>query len=192
MTALILVGIPFGFFVNNFSVLALDAISWNATLIGLVTTAVGVVDIVIQGALLGFLLPRLGERGVIISGVVTQAVGLLALALVASILAQPWLFVVGTLALAAGQGAATATMDGVLANSVGDDEQGWLAGTTQSLSSGIGIVAPLLAGLLYSQLGHAAPYALGCALMVAAVAVLSRAPFPGGAALNERAQVQSV
>jgi len=104
MAAMIMVGLPFGFFVNNFSVLALDAIGWNATLIGLVTAAVGVVDIIIQGALLGILLPRLGERGVIISGVVTQAVGLLALALVASPLAQPWLFVVGTLALAAGQG----------------------------------------------------------------------------------------
>ncbi len=49
MAAMIMVGLPFGFFVNNFSVLALDAIGWNATLIGLVTAAVGVVDIIIQG-----------------------------------------------------------------------------------------------------------------------------------------------
>ncbi len=45
---------PFGFFVNNFSVLALDAISWSPTAIGLLTACVGVIDIAIQGVLLGF------------------------------------------------------------------------------------------------------------------------------------------
>lgn len=174
----VLVGIPFGFFVNNFSVLALDSIAWGPTQIGLVTAAVGIIDIVIQGVLLGFLLPRLGERGVIVSGIATQAIGLVALALVASLLAQPWLFILGTLGLAAGQGAATATMDGVLSNSVGDDEQGWLAGTTQSLSAGIGIIAPLLAGVLYAQVAQAAPYLLGFVLMVAAIIVIARARFP--------------
>ncbi|MFT4285527.1 MAG: MFS transporter [Protaetiibacter sp.] len=177
LTGFVLVGIPFGFFVNNFSVLALDSIGWGATPIGLLTATVGIVDIAIQGVLLGVLLPRIGERGVIVSGIVTQAAGLLGLALVASLFGEPWLFIVGTLALAAGQGAATATMDGVMSNQVGDDEQGWLAGTAQSLSSAIGIVAPLLAGALYAGVAHAAPYWLGLAMMVAAAVVIARARF---------------
>lgn len=177
MIGLVLVGLPFGFFVNNFSVLALDAISWNPTAIGLLTACVGIIDIAIQGVLLGFLLPRIGERGVIVGGILSQAVGLVALAAVASLLAQPWLFVVGALTLAAGQGAATATMDGVLSNAVGDDEQGWLAGAAQSLNSAVGAVAPLLAGLLYAHVAHAAPYVLGAALMVTAAVVISRASF---------------
>ncbi|MFT4028348.1 MAG: MFS transporter, partial [Protaetiibacter sp.] len=91
MVGLLLVGIPFGFFVNNFSVLGLDAIGWDATAIGLLTAAVGIIDIVIQGWLLGVLLPRIGERGVIVSGIVAQAAGMIALAVLASLFAQPWL-----------------------------------------------------------------------------------------------------
>ncbi len=178
MIGLALVGLPFGFFVNNFAVLALDSIRWNATSIGLLIAAVGIVDILIQGVLLGLLLPRIGERAVIVSGIVGQALGLVALAVVASVAAQPVIFVIGALLLAAGQGAATATMDGVLSNSVGHDEQGWLAGAAQSLNAAIGTIAPLLAGLLYTQVGHAAPYAIGAALMVAAAVVIGRAPFP--------------
>ncbi|MFN3950482.1 MFS transporter [Microbacterium sp.] len=177
MVGLVLVGLPFGFFVNNFSVLALDAIDWNPTAIGLLTACVGIIDIAIQGVLLGFLLPRIGEKGVIVSGIVTQAVGLVALAGVASLLAEPWLFIVGALTMAAGQGAATATMDGVLSNAVGDDEQGWIAGAAQSLNAAIGTVAPLVAGLLYAHVAHAAPYVLGALLMVAAAVVIARAGF---------------
>jgi DHA1 family tetracycline resistance protein-like MFS transporter len=163
------------FFVNNFSVLALDSIGWTATKIGLLTAFVGVIDIVIQGALLGFLLRRMGERGVLLAGILAQAAGIGSLAVVASLLAQPWLFIVGTLVLAAGQGAAQATMDGVASNAVGPDEQGWLAGAIQSITAGIGVVAPLLAGALYASISHAAPYLLGAVMMVAAALVLARA-----------------
>lgn len=181
LIGIILVSLPFGFFVNNFSVLALDSIAWGPTAIGLLVACVGIVDIVIQGVLLGVLLPRIGERGVIVSGIVAQATGLVALAVVASVFAQPWLFIVGALGLAAGQGAATATMDGVLSNAVADDEQGWLAGTAQSLNSAIGMIAPVLAGVLYAGIAHAAPYLLGASLMVGAAIVIARARFANAA-----------
>ncbi|MGN7965897.1 MFS transporter [Microbacterium sp. 22179] len=170
-----LLALPFGFFVNNFSVLALDSIQWGPTQIGLLTAGVGIIDILIQGVLLGILLPRIGERGVIVSGIVAQAIGLTGLAIVASVLAQPWVFIVGALMLAAGQGAATAAMDGAMSNAVGDDEQGWLGGVTQSLNAAMGTVAPLIAAALYAGISHAAPYWLGVALMVVAAIVVGRA-----------------
>lgn len=170
-----LLALPFGFFVNNFSVLALDSIQWGPTQIGLLTAAVGIIDIVIQGVLLGILLPRIGERGVIISGIVAQTIGLAGLALVASVFAQPWVFILGALMLAAGQGAATAALDGAMSNSVGADEQGWLGGVTQSLNAAMNTAAPLIAGALYVTVSHAAPYWLGVALMIVAVLVVSGA-----------------
>nr|AIA16810.1 TetA [uncultured bacterium] len=170
-----LLALPFGFFVNNFSVMAYDSIQWGPTAVGLLTAAVGIVDILIQGVLLGILLPRMGERGVIVSGIVAQTIGLIALALVASIFAQPWLFIVGALVLAAGQGAAQAAMDGAMSNAVGDDEQGWLGGATQSLNAAMSTVAPLIAAALYATVSHAAPYWLGAAIMVVAAIVVGRA-----------------
>jgi len=176
-----LLALPFGFFVNNFSVLALDSIHWGPTQIGLLTAGVGIIDILIQGVLLAILLPRMGERGVIVSGIVTQMVGLAGLALVASILAQPWVFIVGALLLAAGQGASQAAMDGAMSNAVGDDEQGWLGGATQSLNAAMSTVAPLLAAALYTLVSHAAPYWLGVALMAVAAIVVMRAHIPNSA-----------
>lgn len=170
-----LLALPFGFFVNNFSVLALDSISWGPTQIGLLTAGVGIIDILIQGVLLGILLPRIGERGVIISGIVAQAIGLVGLAVVASVFAQPWVFIVGALMLAAGQGASTAALDGAMSNAVGDDEQGWLGGATQSLNAAMNTAAPLIAGALYVTVSHAAPYWLGAGLMVVAAIVVGRA-----------------
>ncbi len=174
LIALVLIGVPFSMFVNNFSVLAIDQVQWSATQIGLLTAAIGVLDIILQGGVMQLLLPRIGERGVIIAGVVTQAIGLFALALVGSILAQPWLLIVGTLALGAGQGPATAAMDGLLSVQAGDDEQGWIAGVMQSLNTGINVLAPVLAGVLYAGLSHSMPYWLGLVMMIAAVLVLSR------------------
>ncbi len=177
LIALVLIGVPFSMFVNNFSVLAIDEVQWSATQIGLLTAAIGILDIIIQGGLMQLLLPRIGERGVIIAGVVTQAVGLFALALVGSLFAQPWLLIVGTLALGAGQGPATAAMDGIISVQAGDDEQGWIAGVMQSLTTGVNVIAPVLAGVLYASLAHSTPYWLGLAMMVAAVIVLGRIPF---------------
>lgn len=170
-----LLALPFGFFVNNFSVLALDSIQWGPTQIGLLTAGVGIIDILIQGVLLGILLPRIGERGVIVSGIVAQMIGLAGLAIVASVLAQPWVFIVGALLLAAGQGASQAAMDGAMSNAVGDDEQGWLGGATQSLNAAMSTVAPLIAAALYTTVSHAAPYWLGVAIMIVAAIVVGRA-----------------
>lgn len=177
LVALVLIGVPFGMFVNNFSVLALDQVHWSPTEVGLLTAAIGVLDIVLQGVVMQLLLPRIGERGVILAGVVAQAAGLLALAVVGSLLAQPWLLIVGTLALGGGQGPATAAMDGVLSQQAGDDEQGWMAGVIQSLTTAINVLAPILAGVLYAGIAHSAPYWLGFAMMIAAVVALARAGF---------------
>ncbi len=175
LIAFALMALPFGFFVNNFSVLALDSLAWGPTQIGLLTAGVGVIDILIQGVLLAILLPRIGERGVVVSAIVAQALGLAALAIVASVFAQPWVFIVGALMLAAGQGASQAAMDGAMSNAVGDDEQGWLGGVTQSLTAAMNTIAPLIAAALYAMVSHAAPYWLGVAIMALAAVVVLRA-----------------
>jgi MFS transporter, DHA1 family, tetracycline resistance protein len=192
MIGFALLALPFGMFVNNFSVMAYDSIGWGPTAIGLLIAAVGIVDIIVQGALLGVLLPRMGERAVIVSGIIGQALGLAALALVASVLAQPWVFIAGSLLLAAGQGAAQAAMDGAMSNAVGADEQGWLGGATQSLNAAMSTVAPLLAGALYAVVSHAAPYCLGALLMVVAAVVIARARFTDAARLPRAASPSAV
>lgn len=172
-----LISIPFAFYVNNFSVLSLDAVGWGPTQIGWVVSGVGVVDILIQGVLLGWLLKTFGERGVVMGGMIGQLVGCFGLALVASVLPVPWLLVTAGLMLAAGQGGMQAALSGLMSASVGADEQGWLAGGMSSLGSAVQMLAPLLAGWLYG-VSHGAPYWLGVLLIAAAAITLMRSTRP--------------
>lgn len=168
-----LVSIPFAFFTNNVSVLALDSVNWGPTQLGVLLSAVGVLDIVVQGLLLGLLIRRLGERGVVLAGMIGQLIGCFGLALVASLLPLPWLLAGAALVFAAGQGGMTAALDGLMSSSVGADEQGWLAGGLTSLGSAVQMTAPLLAGWLYG-ISHGAPYWLSVGLIAAAAITLMR------------------
>lgn len=178
LTTLVLLTIPFTFFASNFSVLAIDAVSWNATQIGFLLAVIGVLDIIVQGGVLSFLLPRIGERRTIMIGIAGQAVGIAALAITASLLTQPWILILGVLMLGACQGLTQAPLDGLLSSAAGDDEQGKVAGAMQSTTSGIQMLGPLVAGLLYSGIAHAAPYAIGFALIVTALLVFRRVSIP--------------
>ncbi|HEY3339716.1 MAG TPA: MFS transporter [Propionicimonas sp.] len=173
LIAFTLVSIPFAFFVNNVSVLALDAIQWGPTQVGLLLSGVGVVDIIIQGALLGPLVKRFGERGVVVAGMVGQLIGCLGLALVASLVPLSGLLASAALMFAAGQGGMQAALDGVMSSSVGADEQGWLAGGMSSLGSAVQMTAPLLAGWLYG-ISHGAPYWLSVGLIALAAFTLAQ------------------
>ena len=180
LIAFTLVSIPFAFFVNNVSVLALDAVAWGPTQVGLLLSGVGVVDIIIQGALLGPMVTRFGERGVVVAGMVGQGFGCLGLALVASFVPMSWLLASAALMFAAGQGGMQAALDGVMSSSVGADEQGWLAGGMSSLGSAIQMTAPLIAGWLYG-ISHGAPYWLSVGLVAVAAITLARSTRNTGA-----------
>ncbi|WP_406140098.1 MFS transporter [Streptomyces sp. NBC_01089] len=174
LTGFTLISIPFYFYVNNLPVLGKDSVGWGPAQVGLLMSAAGILDIVIQGGLLALLLPRIGERGVILSGIAGQAVGCAGMALVAFCLGAPQLLAVAALLFASGQGAMTAALDGLMSNAVGADEQGRPAGGISSIGSAIQMTAPLLAGWLYASTGHATPYTLGFLMIVAAAVLLSR------------------
>jgi len=169
-----LISVPFAFFANNFSVLALDTLGWGPTQVGLLTSGVGVTDIIIQGILLGLLVRWLGERGLVLAGMIGQLIGCLGLAVAAAFLPSAWVFGIGAMVFAAGQGAMTAALEGLMSSSVGADEQGWLAGGVSAVGSAVQMVGPLLAGWLYASASHASPYWLGAILIAAAAVVLWR------------------
>jgi DHA1 family tetracycline resistance protein-like MFS transporter len=172
LIALTLAAIPFSFFAMNVSVLAKDAIAWGPTQIGLLVSVIGVLDIVIQGGLVRFLIPRIGEHRVALGGLVGQAVGCALLALVGSFLPLPQVFIVGLLLFGAAEGGTSAAVQGLISRSVPDDEQGALAGGLGSIHSATEVIVPLLGGYLYSRLGAGVPYALGVVFLLSAIAFI--------------------
>ncbi len=169
-----LISLPFAFFVNNFSVLALDTLNWGPTQVGLLTSGIGVTDIVIQGGLLGLLIRLMGDRGVVIAGMLGQLIGCVGLAVTATFVPSAALFGNAALLFGASQGAQTAALEGMLSTAVDASEQGWLAGAFSSLGSVTQMLGPLLAGWLYASLSHTAPYWLGAVVIGAATVVLWR------------------
>jgi DHA1 family tetracycline resistance protein-like MFS transporter len=165
--------LPFMLFTSNISVLGLDIVNWGPTEMGLLLSAVGVLDVIVQGGLLGFLIRRLGESGVVVASLLGQMIGLTVLAIAATFLQTPWLLVVGSLLLSCTQGAMTATMDGLMSRSVGPDEQGWLAGGMNSVLGICQMTGPILAGWLYG-FTPSFPYWLGAVLIGCAAVFLRR------------------
>lgn len=166
LLGMLFVSVPMAGLQTNLGVVAKDAISWGPTQIGLLLLGVGIVDIVVQGGLLRLALPRIGERGVIVAGLVGQGIGYAIIGLVASALALPWLFVVGALIFAGSEGGSGPAMAGLLSAAVSHREQGWVMGGLQSMNSAARVIGPLLAGLLYSAVSHSAPYWCGVAVML--------------------------
>lgn len=169
-----LISLPFAFFVNNFSVLALDTLNWGPTQVGLLTSGIGVTGIVIQGGLLGLLIRLMGDRGVVIAGMLGQLIGCVGLAVTATFVPSAAIFGAAALLFGASQGAQTAALEGMLSTAVDASEQGWLAGAFSSLGSVTQMLGPLLAGWLYASLSHTAPYWLGAVVIGAATVVLWR------------------
>ena len=156
--------IPMAGFQSNMSVFGLDVLHWGPAMIGWFMLGVGVLDILVQGVLVRYLAPRIGERNIVIIGILGQGIGYLLLAIVASF-TSVWLFVFGGLLFAASEGGTGPALSGLASRSVSHREQGWLMGGMQSMNSAARVIGPLIAGALYSTVGRGAPYWFGLAVI---------------------------
>jgi DHA1 family tetracycline resistance protein-like MFS transporter len=183
-----LAAVPLALFGGNVPVLTKDVLSWNTVEVGLLMSGVGIVDIIVQGGLLAVMLRIMGERGVVVGGLLGQAFGCGVIVVVAASLPISWVFVAGALLFAMAQGATGAVLQGLLSQAVGDDEQGWLAGSMSAIGSAVQTVGPLLAGLLYLRVAPFAPYLLAVAILFVAAVLVRRILYAAaGAGLPDRA-----
>lgn len=131
---------------------------------GYLLGAVGVVGIVLQGALIGPLVKRFGEGNLIRAGLLVLSAGYI-------VLLQPrsWglLIFVATVLVGCGRSligpAATA-----LISRKANVEQGLIQSSSQSFDALARTIGPLLAGALFSSLGATAPYIFSAGLTVLA------------------------
>jgi MFS family permease len=159
-----------GFFIYNFAfsgftsifvVFIRDRFDWEPAQAGSLLLVIGIVSIVVQGTLIGKIVPLFGEMTVSFTGLF-----LVSLALVLIALAPIGILLYGTQVIfALGVGLASPSLRGLLASSVAEQEQGKVSGASQSLVSLGQIIAPSIAGFSYDQLGMEVPF-WGAALLV--------------------------
>lgn len=139
---------------------------WSTADIGLSLGAVGVAAALVQGGLIRVVMPRFGERRVMIGGLALGAAGFAAFGLAS----RSWMIYAIILPFAMGGLAGPATQ-ALISREVGPSEQGELQGSLVSLSSLTAIAGPLLGTALLSRFGpaDADPHVPGAPFFAAAL-----------------------
>jgi len=138
--------------------------------IALLIAAGGVVNIIVQGGLVGRLAPRFGEKNLTAASLAIHA----AASIVIVFISQFWMMFPTILFSSIGNALFWPTIGALLANSVSPEEQGKLSGVSTALSGLTSMFGPLWAGSVYDTVSPAAPYAIGAALVALAFLGLVR------------------
>jgi DHA1 family tetracycline resistance protein-like MFS transporter len=159
-------------FSTVFVLYAAHRYGWGAWQVGLLLALAGGLDMLVQGMLVGPLVKRMGDRGVMILGLFAGALGLACMGLAPG-------GVSFTLALLPNAlwGLAMPTLQSLMTQRVSEFEQGQLQGASMSLASIAGVFSPLFFGAVYAvSVGEAArlPHP-GAAFFVAALILLAAA-----------------
>jgi MFS family permease len=125
---------------------------------------IGFFIILVQGGLVRRLVPRFGERRLVIVGTATMALGLLALAWAQS----PLALYVGLAITAIGNALNTPSLSSLISRLASDDAQGGVLGVSQSAGALARITGPLVGTAVLAALGLAAPYHLGAVVLLVA------------------------
>jgi MFS family permease len=124
----------------------------------------------IQGGLLGRIVKRLGEKGVIVLGAASFTVGFI---LVPSIWRLPLLYIVAFL-IAIGQGLCYPALTSLVSKAAPEGERGSMLGLATSVGSLARFVGPLLSGFLYDLAGVAGAFYGGAVFMALALLIAIR------------------
>ncbi|HEY0102739.1 MAG TPA: TCR/Tet family MFS transporter, partial [Brevundimonas sp.] len=118
---------------------------WGPREVGLLLALVGVLDMLVQGVLVGPVVKRLGDSWTMVLGLVGGTVGIAAMGW-----APDGLMFVAAMLPNALWGLAMPTLQSLMTRRVGEDEQGQLQGANMSVASIAGVMSPLFFGWVYS------------------------------------------
>ena len=166
----------FSSFEMNFSLYGERRFGFTSTTIGYVFAFIGVVLSVVQGVLVGKVVPKVGEHRVVPAaiGILCGGMALIPLAGTTSVL------VAACAILAVGMGFHSPSITSAISRLSGAHEQGGVLGLAQAVASLGRIIGPAWGGFLYDEFGVTSPfYAAAGFLAVALVlslATIARAP----------------
>lgn len=150
---------------------------WDERAVGLVMAAVGICSMVVQGALIGPVVTRFGERKALVAGLLFGAAGFAIYAIAAS----GAVFLIGIPVMAL-WGFANPAAISLMSRRVGPHEQGQVQGANGSIAGIANMIGPGLftqvfaAAIAPTQSWHlpGAPFALATVMLLAAVVVALR------------------
>lgn len=162
-----IVTLAFSSFEATFALFSEAQFGFTSTSIGFLFAFIGLVLAIVQGVLVGKLVPKLGEARVIPMAIFAIALGI---GLVAFAWSVPALLVaLGVLAV--GMGFNNPSLTSMVSRLSDADDQGGTLGLASSLASLGRVVGPAWGGYLYDAYGMNTPYVSASGLMLVAFAV---------------------
>ncbi len=131
---------------------------------------IGLVQIVLQGFLIGILVKRVGEERLIAFGSLLMMMGMFFMPLIASVT----IFLVSITLIAFSIGTVTTTVPSFISKRTPADEQGGMLGFAQSVGSIARVPGPLIGGFVFQFAGLAAPFFLSATMLIAAFGLSCR------------------
>lgn len=146
---------------------------------------VGVFSALVQAVLTGFMVKWLGEKRVLIIGLVCGVLGFTGYAL-----SPTGLVMLLFIPLQCLWGMASPSIQALMSAQIGPEEQGTLQGSNMSLSALAGLIAPVTFGSIFmvSSRPDLPPVALGAAFGLSAIILLIGLGFALGVKGREKAQ----
>jgi len=125
---------------------------------------IGLVQVVLQGFLIGRLTHKFGEESLIAYGSLIMMLGMILMPLLPTIAA----YMVSITLIASGIGIMNTTIPSFISKRTSVSEQGVMLGTAQSISSIARVPGPLIAGSAFEFVGLVAPFFVSAALLLVA------------------------
>ncbi|QQQ17313.1 MFS transporter [Brevundimonas vitis] len=149
---------------STFGLWAEARYGWGAREVGLAFMAVGVVSVIGQALIAGRLARRFGEARVLAFGCLLFGAGLVGQVLSPSQTLVPVIMAFGALGMAL----TMPNVSALISRSVEPDRQGAMLGLNMATSSIARIFGPIVAGAIFSGVGHDWPFLIGAMLTVPA------------------------
>ncbi|HTB73570.1 MAG TPA: MFS transporter, partial [Polyangiaceae bacterium] len=146
------------------ALLAKERLGWGESQVGNVFALFGVIMLVTQGGLIGWIARTFGQVRVVAGGALVSAAGLTTIAFAYHF--APLL--TGLLLLAFGLGVTQPLLSSIAAECAGSEQRGAVLGFAQSAGGVARTVGPTLSGFLFEGIGSGAPFVGGAVAAVVA------------------------
>jgi len=142
--------------------------------LGILLVFSGIATAIVQALLIQRLVPRYGEKGMALVGLLASVIGW------PLFMAAPSLWMMFPIAFLQNgiTGFIWATTGAIAANQVSEHEQGQLAGVNVALSGLMAMIGPLWAGAVYDRIMPSAPYWMGAIILGIACLIMLQVKVP--------------
>lgn len=156
-----LVVAAFSGYESTFALFAERTYGFTASSIGYIFAFVGVILVIVQGALVGRVVKWIGEHHIVPASLALVAAGLLMIPATTSVPA----LLAASGVMAVGMGFNNPSLMSLISRYSAAEDQGGVMGLTQSLNSLARIVGPMWGGFAFDRLGIGMPYITSAAVM---------------------------